>query len=120
VTELETLTLVNLAGGAAPELFAREFGFLLENVQDPNTPAEKARTVTITVKVEPTEDRESGTISVEVKSKLAPPKPAVSMVYMGRRDGKAVAVGRDPRQRGLFDGDGDPDVAPISSRREAQ
>jgi len=121
MTDLQEVTLETVAQGAAPERFQHEWNRLLENIQDPNTGPEVVREVTIKVKVKPSGDRDSAQVALEVKSKLAPPAPVGDLIYMGKKDGRLVAIGRDPGQRGLFDKGDDADgVVPIDRRKEQE
>lgn len=108
------VTLETLAGGAALELFDREFAKLLENAQDPNTKPDAKRSITLKVTLDCSEDRESAVAGIEIKSSLAPAKPAVGRLYMGRKDGRLVAITNDPRQRDFFREDGT--VLPLDRR----
>lgn len=114
--ELKEVALDTLAGGALPERFSREFQAVLENIQDPNTEAGEVRSITLTVKLKPNEDRDRARTAVSVKTKLAGPKPVETTVHMGRnKSGRLVAVDYDPRQAELFC-EGDPDVTPLPDR----
>ena len=115
---LSEVTLETVGGGAAVELFEREFTELLKNIQDPNREAKAKRTVVIKVTVEPEEDREQAVICVAAESKLAPHRPVVSQIYMGRKDGRYVAVSYDPRQSELFGTGEAAGVTPIERRTE--
>lgn len=116
-TSLVELTLESVAGGAAVELFDREFRKVLDNILDPNTDPTAARSVKIEIKIKPTEDRESGTVSVVVGSKLATAKPVAAQIFMGMHNGKPTAVMYDPRQPGLFDEGQEPSVLPLPRER---
>jgi hypothetical protein len=74
----EVITLDNLNGGQVVALFDREIEKLLANIADENTPAQAARSITISIKVKPAEDRGSATIEVSAKSTLAGVKPSKS------------------------------------------
>lgn len=115
MTDFPEITLENLAGGAAAERFTQAMRDLVENVQDPNTNAKAKRRVVLTVTVSPTEDREAGALTFDIQAKLAPPKPHSGLIYMGRRDGRYVAVANDPRQMDAFDGN-NPTVTPIDRK----
>lgn len=118
--KLTELKLETLAGGAALELFDRELQEVLKNIQDPNTEAEKARAIHVKVTLSPSEDRDRADVALEVKSKLAPPKPVKSLVHMGEKDGRLVAVSYDPRQSDLFR-ETDEGIVPIErAEKEAQ
>ncbi len=111
IGSLVELSLETVAGGAALELFDRELYEVLQNIQDPNTDPEAVRSVKVEVLIKPTKDRESAAVALKVTSKAAPTKAISDLVYMGRRDGRLVAVTRDPRQGDMFGGT--PDVLPL-------
>lgn len=116
---MEDVTLDNVGGGAAPQLFERHLPEILANIQDLNTDAKKARKITLEVVFNPTPDREAATVVVRSKVSLAPTNPAAGMVHMGRRNGRLVAVTQDIRQGTLFeDGSPDPSVVPIERSAE--
>lgn len=97
------VSLENLGEGAAAELFNLELARVLENIQDENTKPTTIRTVTLTLKIKPEEDRSFGQVAISAASKLAPINPHPSMFYFGRKaNGKAVATEHNPRQAGLF------------------
>lgn len=102
---MQDVTLDNIAGGAAMELFEREWARVLYNIQDPNTSPKQKREIVIKVIVAPNEDRSEAVVGVLASAKLASARPAATTVFMGRRDGEIVAVAYDPRQGELFPGD---------------
>ncbi|WP_049894991.1 hypothetical protein [Paenibacillus antibioticophila] len=65
------ISLDKLAGGAAAEKLNIELAKLAANVMDPNTKAEAARTVTLTIAVKPNKQRQVGDVEINVKSSLA-------------------------------------------------
>lgn len=111
------ITLGNVAGGAAGELFDREFRRALDNIHDPNTNPKQKRKITLEFVITPSEDLEEAVIVVRAKSSLAEIKPASSTVFMGRRNGRVVAVAYDPRYAGTIFGDEeDEKVLPLHER----
>ncbi len=109
------VTLDTLANGALFNQFERELQRVLENIQDPNTKAEAKRSITIKVEFKPNELRENANVTCSVTSSVAGPRSQVDVIHMGRKDGQLVGVRFDPRQRDVFDGEGDVDVVPITS-----
>lgn len=99
----EAMTLETLDRGSLLERFDAEFAKILENVLDPNTAATAVRSVTITVKIKPTDARDVGETELSVTSKLAPPKPRKTILFIGRSGGRAVAAERDLAQTDLVD-----------------
>jgi hypothetical protein len=92
------VSLDSLGQGAAVELFQDGLRQVLENVLDLNTKATAKRTVTMTFEIKPDEDRTFAHTALEVKTKLAPPKPVGIPIYIGKHAGEAVATERDTRQ----------------------
>jgi len=103
-----TVTLETLAGGAAAELFQAQLDRVVQNILDPNTPAQARRAITLKVTIEPDEERGMGAVGVTCEAKLSPAKGAHTTLWFGRQRGRAVAVESDPRQGGLFDVPGEP------------
>jgi hypothetical protein len=89
---MKEVNLHNIAGGVANELFERELKSVAKNVTDQNTPAKRARTITLT-------------FTVQAKANLAPVKPFVKSVYTGKHatTGAMTMYGEDQRQTNLFD-----------------
>lgn len=92
-----------IANGGAAERFDYELGRVLANIDDPNTDPERARSITVTVTFRPRKDRSAAAIVVASAAKLAPVKPVDAEVYLGKRNGKRLAVEFDPRQGDFFD-----------------
>ena len=92
------IRLDTIADGAAEALFQAELQRVLQNIADPNTDAEATREITIKVRWSPTEERTMAPVRVFATSKLAPVSPAGTVVYIGRRGGKLIAVENNPKQ----------------------
>lgn len=122
--EEQFVSLDSLANGSAVDLFNTELSKVLENILDPNTKADAVRSVTLKVEIKPSESRSVGDVGISVTSKLAPPKSAKATLYFGTKQGKAVAVERDPNQMSFDDvktenpGAGEQPVPNISDRRK--
>jgi hypothetical protein len=102
-----------------PEIFQRELLRVLSNIEDVNTPTDKKRKITLVFTVIPYEDRSGAELEFSCSSQLAPVETVEGRMYLGRVDGKIVAVPHNPRQPGLFPAS-KPDAAasnvtPISS-----
>lgn len=69
----ERMTLANLAGGGAEEIFQRELARVLANIADPNTPAQSKRKIVLTVEFKTREARDGADVSVAYETKLAKP-----------------------------------------------
>ena len=87
----EQVTLANIGGGAAMELFHAELQRCLENIQDVNTDPEAKRTITITVQLSPDEKRARIDATIKAKSSLAALKPAEALIYVARVKGQHIA-----------------------------
>lgn len=118
--EVAYLTLDNLGLGAARELFQNELDKVLENILDPNTPATAKRSVALSVTIVPNEDRSECGIQIEATSKIAPYKGAGGVIFVGRKDGRAVATSYDARQMTLgFDAAGPVALPRVEAAPEA-
>jgi hypothetical protein len=109
---LADVSLEQLAEGAAGELFEREMQRVLGNILDPNTDWKKRREITLKFIIAANEDRESAILAVDANSKIAPARPHVQPIFLGRRNGRMVAVSRI--QHALFPED--PAVTPMPAR----
>lgn len=99
----EPVTLISLGGGALVEHFDIELERVLKNIEDVNTNPTGARTITLKVTFKPNEERQVADVKIDASSKLASIKPTKTVIYMGRRGGKTMAVESNPTQTGLFD-----------------
>ena len=70
---IEKLSSGTIAGGAVISALNAELQRAFDNIVDPNTPPDKARTVVLTIKIEPNKDRDEATVSFVTTSKLPPP-----------------------------------------------
>jgi hypothetical protein len=102
---LQNVSLETIAGGALKELFQAELTRVLENITDINTDPQQKRSITVNVEFKPGAKRETADVKVKCVSKLAGLMTVNTQVFMGKQNGKLVAVENDPRQGGLFDPD---------------
>jgi len=95
----QAITIENLNNGQLVALFQRELAKVLENIADDNTAATAVRSIVLTVKLKPKDERrEAVSVIVDGKSKLASVKPEESDALLSY-DGKTVrAYQSDPRQ----------------------
>lgn len=101
---MQRVSLDTLGGGAALELFHREMtDHVLPNIADPNTPATKPRTITLEIKITPTEKRDFGVVEVVCKSKLQAMKPFGAGMHIGvdPQSGEVVATTSGGEQQEL-------------------
>lgn len=76
--------LTQLAGGTLQEKFDREITRVVENMQDPNTPFNEKRGITINLSFHQNELRDDAKIEISVKSKLAGVISAKTNFAMGK------------------------------------
>ena len=107
-----SFTFSELAGGAVEEALQE----VMNNIDDPNTEAKKARKLTLSVTFKPGENRVVAETEFQVKTTLVSPKGINTTLLMERDEtGKMVAsemYGKDPNQQVLFD---DEKVVPMKN-----
>lgn len=99
------ISIGTICGGTVPEIFDRELAELLKNVHDPNTVAEKARTLTLKFTFKPSEDRSLTTVDFSCRSALQPVKVVKGQMFLSRHTGVLKAYAVDHRQVALFPGE---------------
>lgn len=109
MADLTKVTLENVGGGVAPELFQNELKRVLGNIADPNTSTKEARKITMEFTFQPNESRSTSIIQVKCTSKLAGAEPHSVAIHIVKQNGQMVAFGHDPRQLDLMQ-----DPAPVS------
>lgn len=77
------LKLSGLASGGVQENFDMEVKKILENIQDPNTEADKPRKLVLTLTFLPDESRELVKLDSQVKLTLAPTKSVTTNLITG-------------------------------------
>lgn len=100
--EPSEISLTTICHGGVPEIFERELREVLENIADPNTAAEKTRTLTLKFIFKPTEDRTGAAIDFSCRAALQPVKMAKSNMYFSKHTGKLHAYSVDTRQVPMF------------------
>lgn len=104
--DYKEITLDTLNMGAARELFDAAWKRLLDNIADENTKATAVRSISITIKVKPSETRETANTTVGVKESLAPLNPHEHFVYFSTDGRNLHAYTTDPKAPMLdFEGD---------------
>lgn len=96
----ETVSLATLARGGAIERFDDELRRVIENIMDPNT-GSGARSVTLKVVLKPAADKASSTVAISCSSKVQGAEPVGTMMFLGRAQGKAVAMEHNPEQMAM-------------------
>lgn len=112
MSQFKEVTLANIAGGAASEIFQRELNVVAKNIADQNTDPTKSRKITLSITLTPDENRQEIKATISAKSVVASVKPAQRTVFLGKVNGKAALLGNDPMQ-GTFEFNDD-GVTPIS------
>ena len=102
---MESVTLGTIGGGALEELFSAELARILGNIADANTDPEAKRAITIVATFKPNRDRDLANVELSCSSKLAGIVSVSTRVFVGKHQGKLVAIESDPRQTRLFDED---------------
>lgn len=108
-------SFLEIGRGAMMERFDYELEKVIDNILDPNTPANKPRKVTLTLTLIPDVDRQYISHGVTVKPTLQPTNPiSGSTAIMSGRDGGVQLVEMVPQVPGQMAVDGDeqrePDV----------
>lgn len=88
------VNLEELVGGGLQEVFAKAMEEVVENMQNPNTPYKNKREIAIKLKFEQNEDRDDAAVDISVTTKLAPVKPMVTRMAIGKvKNRKSVCAG---------------------------
>lgn len=85
--EERNFNLEEFAGGALSEKVNMELQKVLDNIQDPNTDANKVRTLELKLKFSPNSNRDSASVEIEAKTKLVPSIGVQTTIGIGK-DGK--------------------------------
>lgn len=78
--------LSRLMGGAVQERWEDALGRMTRNILDPNTEPGRARKITMVLTIKPTESRDGGEMSFDVKESFAPPTPVKQSVFFDQTD----------------------------------
>ena len=87
---MQHINLEELAGGAFSAQVNKAIEEVTENIQDPNTDAEKLRKITVTIELKPSKSRDYASTRVSTKTTLAP----VTAIETGMVMGKNLETGR--------------------------
>ena len=98
--EVQEINILEMMNGAIGERVSYELAKITKNCKDLNTEAKKTRTLTIEISMTPTESRESMSVRVGVKSKLAPVKALDSTLLLGGTDDDPVLMEYTPQVPG--------------------
>lgn len=101
---MKNKSIIDMAQGAIKERVDYEMAHVLDNIMDPNTRADKRRTLTIQLNFVPDADRRQIGVSVTAKSKLEPTNPVATSLYItGDNNGEVQAVEMVPQIPGQQD-----------------
>lgn len=99
----ERASLATMLGGDVIRRFDLEMAVVAQDILDPDKDPKAARSVTLKLIFKPDEKRGMTPALVEVKSKLADPKPTAVALWVGQRLGEPMFVeAYDPRTPDLF------------------
>lgn len=100
----EKLTLATLCGGAVQELTDRAMKKVADNILDPNTSPDAARTITIKIKFKPNkDDNEDVSVTAEVTAGLAPELGVGAQMFMSK-DLRTGAISVTEHRKGEIKG----------------
>ena len=91
---MKHIDLEQFAGGKLSVQLNKALEKITENVQDPNTDAQKVRKINVSISFRPNDERNFMATTVETKLSLAPELGATTALSMGRdlRTGEVEAV----------------------------
>lgn len=91
---MKDINLEQFAGGKLSVQLNKALEKITENVQDPNTDAQKVRKINVSISFRPNDERNFVATTVETKLSLAPELGATTALSMGRdlRTGEVEAV----------------------------
>ena len=102
ITNDETITLENINDGIAGELFEDGIKDIIENILDPNYPADKVRSLSLIFKFIPQKDRCSCKLSVGMVKKLADANPIDTQILVGKGQAGTEAREITIKQQPMF------------------
>ena len=89
MNQFREVSLTGLSDGALQEIFNRELGNVLANIQDVNTNPKSSRKIVLEIEFKPHETRDIAEVTIKANAKLAPVKEINSVVYLDS-NGKAL------------------------------
>lgn len=114
----EEVSLVNLGGGAAVEMFDHELRRALMDLKDPNTDSKKPREVLLKVRIFPS-DSQLKAVEISCDAKLGKNRNFDTHFMVGQDAvGRLIVNEYLPRQMGMFDGEGKGKITSISEGRK--
>lgn len=104
MSKAEMVTLENIGGGAASEMFTEALAKVIENIVNPNTKPDAIRSITLKMKVKPGKnDRSFCTVELSCDEKLAAIMPLETAMIVGMKNGVVASSEYAPQQTTLFD-----------------
>ena len=98
-----TINIGNLGNGSVIEKFDQELARCIANIYDLDTPTMAPRTITLKIKLRPSEDRVKIAVEVSCESSLASVRASDSQFYVAKdADGNLHGIVMDPRQLNIF------------------
>lgn len=102
--QVRSVSLQTIAGGGLAELFDAEMERVVANIADINTDPNAKRVITVAIEITPEGvKRDSAKVKVKCNSKLAGIMSLNTQLFIGKQNGKTVAVENDINQGKLFD-----------------
>ena len=91
---MKHINLEQFAGGKLSVQLNKDLEKVTENIQDPNTDAQKVRKMNVSISLRPNDERNFVSTTVETKLSLAPELGATTALSMGRdlRTGEVEAI----------------------------
>ena len=91
---MKHFNLEEIAGGKLSVQLNKALEKVTENIQDPNTDAQKVRKINVSISLRPNDERNFVSTTVETKLSLAPELGATTALSMGRdlRTGEVEAI----------------------------
>mgnify|MGYP000393710788 FL=1 len=91
---MKHFNLEEFAGGKLSVQLNKALEKVTENIQDPNTDAQKVRKINVSISLRPNDERNFVSTTVETKLSLAPELGATTVLSMGRdlRTGEVEAI----------------------------
>lgn len=102
---MKHINLEQFAGGKLSVQLNKALEKITENVQDPNTDAQKVRKINVSISFRPNDERNFVATTVETKLSLAPELGATTALSMGRdlRTGEVEIFNQIPGQMNVDD-----------------
>lgn len=114
---MDKKSILDMAMGAFKERADYEMSKIIDNITDPNTKADKKRSLTVTIDILPDAERQNLRITTTVKSKLEPTNPVSTALYITPdSNGDAMVVEMIPQIPGQMNMDSEEQSEPAILR----